>query len=361
MQGETLAANTVAGGASAPAGAKIYYLAQVCGWGLYGIVQYLLARNRGATSVLPVAVWCGIGILGTHFLRSYASRRRWQTISQLILPFAAAALLMPTVMDAARAGASVLLLREHFTAEPGWLLLAHYFQGVLVVSIWCAVFLSTVEAGKRRAAEMEALRLALVAQVAQFRALRSQLQPHFLFNCLTSLLELIDEDKDRAKQMVVRLSELLRYTLRAERVETVSLKEELGAVQDYLSLEKVRFEERLQVRLDIDPASLGAQLPPMLLQTLVENAVKHGIARLPAGGDLTIAARVSNRDLQIHVTNAGTLSMATEESPTVGLENARERLRLMYGHGASLTLAALDDRTVRAAAVIPAHAPGIST
>lgn len=309
--------------------------------------------------MLPVVVWCGIGMLGTHLLRTHAKRRRWQAIPQLILPFAVVAIFLPVLMNAASA-ASVLLLGKPYTPEPGWLILAHYFQAVLVVSIWCAIFLTAVEAQRRRVAETEALRLALIAQVAQFRALRSQLQPHFLFNCLTSLLELIDEDKDRAKQTVVRLSELLRYTLRAERVETVSLKEELGAVEDYLSLEKVRFEDRLRVRLNIDPASLTALMPPMLLQTLVENAVKHGIARLPAGGALSITTRISTRELQIDVTNAGTLSLATAESPTVGLENARERLRLMYGHGASLTLSAFDEGTVRAAAVIPLTAPGSS-
>ena len=136
--------------------------------------------------------------------------------------------------------------------------------------------------------------------------------------------ELIDEDRNRAKQVIELLSALLRYTLRADRVETVSLKEELGAVEDYLALEKVRFEERLRTRFDIDPQSLQVKLPPMLLQTLAENGVKHGIARTSA----------------------------------VGLNNARERLRLMYGDSASLTLAAAGECKVRAELVIPLHSNG---
>jgi two-component system LytT family sensor kinase len=97
---------------------------------------------------------------------------------------------------------------------------------------------------------------------------------------------LIDENRERAKEVVDLLSELLRYTLRADRVDTVSLAEEPRAVEDYLSLEKVRFEERLRLHFDIARDSLTTKVPPMLLQTLAENGVKHGIAKLPAGGDL---------------------------------------------------------------------------
>jgi LytS/YehU family sensor histidine kinase len=340
---------------------RAYYLSQLCGWGFYGVVQYFLYPNRGSDTAVLVAVWCSTGMFGTHLLRTCANRRRWQTIPALVVPLAVAALVIPFVMDAARTAASVLLLREHFVVEPGWLLLVHYFQAVLVVSVWCAVFLSGTEVRRRRIAEMEALRLALIAQVAQYRALRSQLHPHFLFNCLTGLLELIDEDRDRAKQVVIRLSELLRYTLRAERVETVPFKEELDAVEGYLLLEKVRFEERLRVRLDIEPASLSVQLPPMLLQTLAENAVKHGIARLPTGGALSIAARVVEHELRIEVINTGGFIVATEESANVGLENARARLRLMYGARASLTVATLDEHNVRAVLVIPVSLHGVGS
>src|SRR5215472_7074485 len=343
---------------SAIAFGKAYYVSQVCGWGIYGVLQYLLSRTRGLPTVVLVMVSCGVGMVGTHLLRAYASRRGWWTIPQLIFPFAIAALLIPLVMSAARAATSVLLLRSQPAPAPPWVAFAHYFQAVLVVSLWCAAFLSANEVQRRRVAEMEALRLALVAQVAQFRALRSQLNPHFLFNCMNSPRELIDEDSDRAKQVVSRLSDLLRYALRADRVETVSLKEELRAVEYYLSLEKVRFEERLRVNFDIDPTTLEAKLPPMLLQTLAENGVKHGIAQLPAGGNLSIVAHVLDGSLRISVTNSGTLSRATDGSSGVGLENARERLRLIYGDSASLKVTPLGDANVCAAVVIPVSSNG---
>jgi len=338
---------------------KAYYLAQVCGWGVYGVFFFLLGRSpRGLGMALQAVAWCGAGLLGTHVLRTYARRRRWNTIPQLIPAFAVATLIIPAAMLAGPVLASKLLLPQSSASTPHWLIFAHYFQALLVVSVWCAIFLSNNEVRRRRLAETEALRLALVAQISQFRALRSQLNPHFLFNCLNNLRELIDEDRERAKRVVSLLSELLRYTLRVDRVETVSLQEELRAVSDYLSLEKIRYEERMRVHLNIDPASLEVRLPPMLLQSLTENAVKHGIARLPAGGQLGIATRVSQGSLQVEVTNTGALSLPEEGSTSVGLDNARERLRLMYGNQASLTLAARDPGTVSAIVLIPLSSNG---
>jgi two-component system sensor histidine kinase AlgZ len=333
-----------------------YYIGQLFGWGIYAFIQYLLSPSpRGVKSVALVGTWCAIGMLCTHVLKVYVNRRRWQTIPELVVPFAIAALLIPVAMNAALIAVSVLVLNDRFEVTHVGIALAHYFQNVLGLLVWCAIFLIASEARRRRVAEMEALQLALAAQTSQFRALRSQLNPHFLFNCLNSLRELIDEDRDRAKQVVDRLSELLRYTLRAGRIETVSLRDELHAVEDYLSLEKVRFEERLRFTFDIDPQSLEAKLPPMLLQTLAENAVKHGIARLPAGGDLSIVTHLLETKLLVEVINTGSLSPTAKNSSSVGLENASERLRLMYGDGASLTLTAVEEGRVRAAAVIPIH------
>jgi hypothetical protein len=338
-------------------GGRAYYLSNLAAWSVYGLLQYELSP-RGLSVAMGVIAWCGTGLLGTHLLARCADRRRWQTIPQLVLPFAVGTFILAAAMSAARAAVGTLGFHEPFQPTHNWVMLAHYVQGVLVLSVWCAVVLTTNEVNRRRSAEMEALRLALIAQTAQFRALRSQLNPHFLFNCLNSLRELVDEDRNRAKQVIDLLSALLRYTLRADRVETVSLKEELEAVEDYLALEKVRFEERLRTRFEIDPQSLEAKLPPMLLQTLAENGVKHGIARMPAGGELAIVTELLDGNLRVEITNTGTLSDATEHSSAVGLDNARERLRLMYGDGASVTLTAAEECKVRAEVMIPLTSNG---
>lgn len=342
-------------------GGTPYYVSQTAAWTLYAVVQYLLSRAPFALRVATTITWCATGVLGTELLRAYVRRRRFGTIPQLVRPFAVGVLVIPAVMNAACIALGVGFFHDRAELTQSWLIAAHYLQAVLLISVWCAVALAANEVHRRKAAEVEALQLALVAQTSQFRALRSQLNPHFLFNCLNGLRELIDEDPARAKTVIDLLSALLRYTLRADRVDTVSLKEELSAVEDYLSLEKIRFEERLRTHFDIDPRSLDSKLPPMLLQTLAENGVKHGIARLPAGGEVQLATRMLDDELRIQVINTGILSAAPEGSLALGLENARQRLRLMYGDGASLTLAAIDGWRVCAELVIPLGAARLAS
>jgi hypothetical protein len=340
---------TAGAGETAPHDRSAYYLAQLLGWGLYAAFIYLLSPGpKTLDAAATILLWCGCGLLGTQALHGYLSRRPERTGWELAGSFGAAIVLIPLVMVSIQTLSYGILEPRSYHGGA----LAHFFQAVLVTCLWCALYFSAREFRKRRAAEMEALRLALVAQVAQFRTLRSQLNPHFLFNCLNSLHELIEEDRERAKQLVMRLSDLLRYTLRADSVEAVPLREELAAVEDYLALEKIRFEERLRLRYRIAPETLSARLPPMLLQTLAENGLKHGIGRLSAGGELSIETGVADGQLQIAVTNTGTLA-PPNGSTAIGLENARERLRLVCGDRASLSLHMEGDQRVRAVVTIP--------
>ena len=222
----------------------------------------------------------------------------------------------------------------------------------MAFSAWLRIYFGVHARRRRRAIELKALQLEVVAHDARLRALESQLNPHFLFNCLNSVRALIVEDPARAQTMVTRLAELLRYSLKSDRPDAVTLEEELAAVSDYIDLERVRFEERLAVDVAVEPGALGARVPRMLVLTLVENAVKHGIAQLPSGGGVWISARLADGHLKIEVANSGELQPGAEGG--VGLANARERLRLLYGAAASLTLTARDSRTVLAALALPA-------
>src|SRR5258708_31639453 len=154
-------------------------------------------------------------------------------------------------------------------------------------SIWL-LFYVALTAG-RRYREKE-VRLQLALREAELRAREAQINPHFLFNCLNSIRALVLENPPLAQDMLTRLANTLRFNLHRDLMHTIPLSSELEAVRDYLALEKVRFEERLRVEFAIEPAATAAQVPPMVLQTLVENALKHGIARLPEGGDLVIRA-----------------------------------------------------------------------
>jgi sensor histidine kinase YesM len=187
--------------------------------------------------------------------------------------------------------------------------------------------------------EIERFELMTSVKEAELRALKSQVNPHFIFNSLNSLRALIDEDPARARKAVTQLANLLRYSLQSGQAETVPFEDELEVVNDYLALEQVRHEERLRLRLDIAPEALHMRIPPMLLQTLVENAVKYGISPRPEGGEISIIASSSGGALRIQVSNPGAIPTDGRESSTgVGLRNAAERLRLIFGERATLRL-----------------------
>lgn len=195
------------------------------------------------------------------------------------------------------------------------------------------------------------------AEAARLDALKLQLNPHFFFNSLASVRSLISEAPGRARTMVARLARLLRRTLQAGEEKTVALEKELSTTRTYLQLEKVRFEDRLDWKIDVGEAALPRHVPYMLVQPLVENAVKHGVGQCRAGGTIRIEAAVSEETspLRLRVSNPGELSEEAEAAQEggTGLENARERLRLLFGEEASLTLEQSAAETVTATAQIP--------
>jgi len=233
----------------------------------------------------------------------------------------------------------------------GWLLPVICIWSITVF-LWAAIYFGVHYFESFQKSEIEKLRLAVVAKDAQLRALLSQVNPHFIFNCLNSLRALIVEDPGRAQSMVTELSNILRYSLQSGCTETVPLEAEIEAVTAYLKLEGIRLEERLRVLIELDPESLETRIPPMLLQTLVENGVKHGVARLPRGGEIRVASRVENAAVKIQVRNSGQLGEGGS-STRMGLDNAKERLQLLYGNAASLVLRNYDNDSVVAEISIP--------
>jgi two-component system LytT family sensor kinase len=188
---------------------------------------------------------------------------------------------------------------------------------------------------RMRALQSRAEQLRDLAATAQLAALRAQLNPHFLFNSLNSIAQLIHHDPDKAEACVERLAEILRYVLRRSEEDFVPLADELGMTRSYLEIEQARFEDRLHVESDVDADTLGRLVPNLILQPLVENAVKHGLATKMGPGTVRIEARVADGVLCLSVfddgvgMNALALSRAFESG--VGLRNLRERLHHLYG------------------------------
>jgi Histidine kinase len=297
--------------------------------------------------------------LATHALRAWIIRNGWleMTAVRLLPRTAAAVLVIAGSLGLMTAIVNVVVLRNGlwrtwfpqavFGVTSGW---------AMGLSTWLWLYFTVHDRRRRRELEVHALRLEVVAREARLRTLESQLNPHFLFNSLNSVRALVVEDPQRAQTMITRLSELLRYTLESKGHDEVSLGDEMRAVEDYLAIERVRFEERLTADVDAEPAARVERVPQMLILTLVENAVKHGISRLTLGGSVTVRAAVDGDRLLVRVVNTGSLG-ARPRGGGVGLSNARERLQLIYGDAASLTLEP-DGHSVVARVSVPLRTAG---
>jgi len=291
--------------------ARLYWCCQFAGWGIWTALNLALYREWAM-------LWLGLsGLLTSHAIRWVLRRRGWH--EQLSARVVLGAILLTVPAACAVAGLNtlivVLLFRKSTPENPIAGVLYAIGIWLFLLSAWQAVYFAAHWFQRTKRAEVEAARLDLLL-------LRSQLNPHFLFNCLNSIRALIAENPARAQDAVTHLSTILRYTLQAADRPSVPFAEELDIVREYLALEKIRFEDRLQFEMRIDPGALDAHLPPMLLQVLVENAIKHGIGRHIAGGAIAIEARRSATALALRVTNPGAID-ADPHSEGIGLRYAR--------------------------------------
>lgn len=333
---------------------RTYWTYQVLGWSLYAASSFVLNVVGGAPVSAMIATHVGFiacSIALTHGLRNAIRRHRngpW--------PLVRKSLLLALAVVAVGAAQMAFIVAIDFLIEGAnagpWspvALFAVWWGMTLATSIWTGLYLKIT--AQRHQNEMDA-KMHLALRDAQLRALESQVNPHFLFNCLNSIRALVTVDPPRAQDMVTRLANVLRHSLRHDKGHTVELATEVEAVADYLALESVRFEDRLQVKLAIDPETERCAVPPMLLQTLVENAIKHGIAQVTDRGDLIVRAAQQNGNIRLEVENSGRL-VESSSGTKLGLANARERLKLLYGDRAELSLKNGED-CVTATVVIPA-------
>ena len=181
---------------------------------------------------------------------------------------------------------------------------------------------------------------------AQLQALRMQLHPHFLFNTLNAIAELVYSDPKAADRCILSVSELLRFSLESHRTQEVTLKEEIDFLDKYLEIQKMLMRDRLRVRLNVEPETLDASVPNMLLQPLVENAIKHGISPRPEGGNIEVYARRLDGKLYVEITDDGLGMNEQQDGNGVGLVNTRERLKHLYGGAHTFNLSSFPGRGV---------------
>lgn len=329
-----------------------YWTYQLLGWLSYSAIGMTINLLNGA-ALAPLLVGhlllisTSIGL--THLFRREIRRRlpadrplshRWPWL-------AGGALLISVVQAAVVIGTNLALGGGRWDRIS---VIALWWGMLLATGIWTLLYVRFSEQRSHAAREGQ---LALAVREAELRVLESQINPHFLFNCLNSIRALVEMDPVRAQDMLTRLANVLRNSLRPNREHSVALAAEVEAVADYVALEAVRFADRLQARIAVDPDVAKCLVPPMMLQTLVENAIKHGIGKTAGPGDLVITARKEQDALCLVVENTGLLAAPPAKGTQFGLRNIRERLRLLYGDRASLRLEAANGR-VMATVLMPA-------
>jgi len=210
--------------------------------------------------------------------------------------------------------------------------------GCLLYTLAVAVHYLMQAQEASRAAQRQALELELLAQGAELRALKAQIDPHFLFNSLNSIASLVSGDPAQARRMCIRLAGFLRHSLEVAKHDRIVLKDELELVDLYLGIEQIRFGERLRIERRVGAGSASCLLPPLLLQPLVENAVRHGIAHLLAGGTVRVRARRRGENLRIEVENPCDEERPASRGEGIGLANVRRRLEAAFGERASFSV-----------------------
>ncbi len=226
------------------------------------------------------------------------------------------------------------------------------YSFLMLIAIWMLIYIVYHYVVKNRNNELDRLKFETIVKELELKTIKSHINPHFIFNSLNSIRALVDENPTRARRAITELSNILRSSMQAEKSETVTLEKELDIVKDYLALEHMRFEERLKIELDIDEDTLQQPVPPMMLQTLVENAIKHGISKQVKGGVVRVVAAFKNNDLELLVQNTGQLSLQPNEEG-FGIKSTQDRLNLMYQGKAVFDIRNLDAGMVESKVSIP--------
>lgn len=339
-----------------------YWICQLAGWGAASLYWIFWMIRNGNTSffwgTVNISLTITTAIFITHIYYLLAKKREWHLLDvKQLVPIVLLAL---TPLAIAFMIANILI--GYYTAEStdfnnifqfaGQAWLTMFITGGRLMAIWLLAFHMYHYAKRGIEAETEKARLESMAKEAQLQNLKAQLNPHFLFNALNSVKAMILPEPEKARHAVVVLSDILRNSLNANNKEFVTLEEELLHVKDYLEMEKIRFEERLNIEYKIDKETNNAIVLPLSLQVLAENAIKHGISKKKEGGTIKIHAEKKNKKLHLFITNEGQLNI-NQPNSGIGLKNLKERLKLYFGNNANLEIKNLNKEQVIASVKTP--------
>jgi sensor histidine kinase YesM len=340
-----------------------YWLLQFAGWGLVGLVMIFFAHaykvNISDEVLLGrVAIVFTAGILITHLLRLVIKWQGWmmQPIEKVIPKMAFAVIIASMIFSLSVLGAIDFFKlgtesgkKLSFFAK----LVGSTVDNGMFILPWVLIYYFYHFFQKSQRQQMDTLRLETLIKELELKTIKAHINPHFIFNSLNSIRALVDENPQRARKAVTELSNILRSSLQSEKMETVPFEKELNIVKDYLALENMRFEDRLKIEYDIDEDTLDQPVPLMMLQTLVENALKHGISKQINGGLVKVISDFTDDYHILAVQNTGFLNGYKRGDEGFGLSSTTNRLNLLYGDKAKFEIVQLTATLVEAKVMIP--------
>src|SRR5260221_168016 len=339
---------------------RLYWSLQAGGWAFYAVVQIVfsvLASDEQRVSdqrVIFLSYEAPLCLVLSPCYRKLINRWEWMGLGmmRLIPRVTVSVFCLGLITYFLRIPISIPLgLYNQAVAFHAQNILGQSLYYAIIFFLWSALYFIYNYFGRYNIS----LKLEASIREVELTNLKAQLNPHFIFNALNSIRALVDENPAKSKQAINQLSNILRNSLVTEKKELTSFDEELKIVKDYLGLESIRFEERLKIEFDIDPESNQFRVPPLMIQTLVENGIKHGVSKLKEGGIIEVKTRVDSDYLKIYIRNSGHFHLNGAKKPYggLGLENTRQRLKLIYGDDATLRILTENDNFVLTEIIIP--------
>ena len=335
-----------------------YWLFQIAGWGSFIAFNVFLAvfiANRfNEKALLRIFFYVEVGLLFSHLMRELirSTDLLMRNIRTQLIIFA-----LIIIIFSLMAATANTLFEYRFALRPKdpsykELLYLNFGAYLPVITIWNFIYFMYHFMAKTRKQQIDTIKLEALVRNLELKTIKAHINPHFIFNSLNSIRALIDENPSRARQAITELSNILRNSLSVDKRETVSLRDELKIVKDYLALENMRFEDRLRVEYEVDFQTLELQIPPMMLQTLVENAIKHGISKEMKGGAVKISSEIVDGQHEIVVCNTGQLRPSSSGGG-FGVSSTHDRLDLLYGGKAKFQIRQLENNFVEAKILLP--------
>jgi sensor histidine kinase YesM len=344
-----------------------YWKIQLIGWittSLYwGVSAFFNGNFIWEIGIADLILDVSIGITLTHIYRNFALKNGWNKLNlKMLVPKIGLSVLVLSLLYMFLIVGKLYLIRLFILKSAPISFLAFlkstqlqvFITGTRLMSIWVLAYHLYHYSRLELETVKENARLSIIIKEAQLNNLSAQLNPHFFFNSLNNIKFLVLENPYSARRAIDLLSELLRNSLNSNIGRLVCLDDEINLVKDYLELEKIRFEERLQIKIETSLDLSKYLILPLSIQSLVENAIKHGIEKRKSGGFINVKVEMGSDFIKISVQNSGKLSKDIKDSG-IGLNNLRERLLLQYNGNASFEITAMKDETVLATILLPSE------